>query len=69
VFAKIIVIALLIAVVASLASGLLFVVRDQGRGERAVRALTLRIGISLLLFVVLFVLWGLGLVAPHGVHP
>ncbi|WP_310448957.1 twin transmembrane helix small protein [Sulfuritalea sp.] len=51
---RFIVIALLIAIVLSLASALLFVYRDSGQSaDRAVKALTLRVALSVLLFLVL----------------
>lgn len=50
---KILVVILLLAVVASLFSGLFFLHRDRGDGGRTVRALTLRVVLSLLLFAVL----------------
>jgi cytochrome bd-type quinol oxidase subunit 2 len=50
---KIVVILLLVAIVASLGSALFFLVTDQGRSKRTVRALTVRIGLSLALFLLL----------------
>ena len=50
---KIVVILLLLAIVASLGSALFFLVTDQGRSKRTVRALTVRIGLSLALFLLL----------------
>ena len=44
---------LLAAVVASLFSGLYFVYKDKGGSNRAVVALTIRIGLSLTIFVLL----------------
>lgn len=44
---------LLAAILASLFSALLLLVRDRGGGERMLKALTWRIGLSLALFVVL----------------
>jgi len=44
---------LLLAVIASLFSGLYFVGADKGSGNRAVIALTFRIGLSLVVFGVL----------------
>ncbi len=67
--AKLLVISLLVAVLISLGSGLYYLVRDQGRSERTVRALTLRVGISVGLFGLLFLLQALGLLTPHGVQP
>lgn len=50
---KLVVVLMLIGVIASLFSGLFFLFRDQGAGQRTVKALTLRIGLSLALFVLL----------------
>lgn len=52
-FFKILIVVLLLAVLASLFSGLFFLYRDRGQSQRTVRALTLRIGLSLLLFITL----------------
>lgn len=57
---KILVILILLAVVASLFSGLFFLFSDRGQGQRAVRALTVRIALSLFLFVTLLVGYFLG---------
>jgi hypothetical protein len=50
---KIIVMLLLLAIVASLFSGLYFVARDKGGSDRAVTALTVRIVLSLVVFSLL----------------
>jgi len=50
---KIVIVILLIAVVASLFSGLYFVYRDKGSTNRAVISLTIRIVLSLLVFILL----------------
>jgi len=52
---KIILLFLLLLIFASLASALYYMVKDKGHGTRAVRSLTLRISLSLLLFTVLMV--------------
>ncbi len=57
----------LAAIVASLGSGLFHLVQDEGRSKRMVNALSVRIALSVLLFVLLFVAWRSGLIAPHGV--
>ena len=62
---KIVVIVLLLAVVASLFSGLFFVYRDKGGTNRAVVALTVRIALSLLVFLILIGSYFFGLV-PGG---
>jgi uncharacterized membrane protein len=50
---KIVIVLLLVTIVASLLSAALFLFRDRDGGEKTARALTLRIGLSLLLFVLL----------------
>jgi hypothetical protein len=50
---KIVILVLLLAVVASLFSGLYFVYKDKGTTNRAVISLTIRIALSLLVFALL----------------
>lgn len=51
---RIVVVLMLIFIVASLGSALVFVYRDRGQGKfRAVKALSLRVGLSLALFLLL----------------
>ena len=51
---RIVVILFLIAIIASLASALVFLFRDQGHErKRMVKALALRVGLSIMLFVIL----------------
>jgi hypothetical protein len=64
---KAVVIAMLIAIVASLFSALLFMFKDHGRGERVVRSLTLRIGLSITLFVLLMAGFYFGVIPPNGI--
>jgi TRAP-type C4-dicarboxylate transport system permease large subunit len=63
---KILIIVLLIAVVASLFSGLYFVYRDKGHTNRAVTALTIRIALSLLVFVILIGSYYFGWIPQRG---
>ncbi len=65
---KIAVIAILFVILISLGSGMFFLVRDKSQGERMAKALTLRIGLSLGLVVLLMLAYGTGLIKPHGVH-
>jgi DUF2909 family protein len=48
-----VVIAALLLIVASLGSALFFVLHDRGGSNRAVRALALRVGLSMVLFLFL----------------
>ena len=50
---RILIIILLVAVLASLFSGLYFVYKDKSGGNRAVIALTVRVAISILVFLIL----------------
>ncbi len=50
---KIVILVLLLAVVASLFSGLYFVYKDKGSTNRAVISLTIRIALSILVFLLL----------------
>ena len=57
----------LLAIVLSLGSALVHLVRHKGdSSEKKARALTIRIGLSILLFVLLLVAWQLGWIHPHG---
>jgi heme/copper-type cytochrome/quinol oxidase subunit 4 len=62
---KIVVIVLLLAVIASLFSGLFFVYKDKGESNRAVVSLTIRIALSLVVFLILVGSYFFGLV-PGG---
>lgn len=64
--AKLLIIAVFLTVLFALGSALFFMMRDRGTGERAVRALTLRVGLSLALFVLLFIMFAAGYIQPHG---
>ncbi|MFO1353071.1 MAG: twin transmembrane helix small protein [Gammaproteobacteria bacterium] len=66
---KVFVIAVLIAILVSLASALYHLVRSDGDREKLARALTVRISLSLALFILLIIAYGLGWITPHGVMP
>lgn len=63
---KPLVILMLLAIVASLFSGLFFLYRDRGAGSRAVRALTVRIGLSIGLFLILMLAFRFGLIPGYS---
>lgn len=60
-----IVIALLLAILASLGSGLFTLIKDKSNSDRTARALTWRIGLSLLLFFLLLLIYRMGWVSGH----
>lgn len=65
-----IVLVLFVAILASLGSALLFLLRSKpGSSGKVVNALTVRIGLSLVLFLLLMLAWYAGLIEPHGVQP
>ncbi len=64
---KLVVAIVLLGIVLSLGSALFHLVTDKGDSKRMVRALTVRVGLSVALFIVLMAAWGLGLIQPHGV--
>jgi len=62
---KILIIVFLVVILYSLASALVFLVKDHGEGDRTVRRLTWRIGLSLVLFLFLWFAYYMGWVQPH----
>ena len=66
---KVVILIVFLGIIASLASGLYYLVNDRGDSRRTLRALTLRIGLSVGLFAFLMLLIGLGVIKPHGVYP
>jgi hypothetical protein len=65
---KIVVIAGLIAIVVALFSALLFLYRDRGHGTRMVKALAIRVGLSILLVTFLLVSYFMGWIGPQGIR-
>ncbi len=63
---KIIVLALLVLIIASLGSALWFLIRDKGGSERTVKALTVRISLSIGLFLLLMAGYYFGLIPKTG---
>jgi cytochrome bd-type quinol oxidase subunit 2 len=59
---KIVVILFLVAIVASLGSALFFLVTDKGQSKRTVKALAVRVGLSLALFLMLMAGYYFGLI-------
>ena len=59
---KIVVILFLVFIVSSLALALYYLVKDKGQGERAVRALTVRVTLSVVLFALLMLAYYFGFI-------
>ncbi|MGV3654197.1 MAG: twin transmembrane helix small protein [Noviherbaspirillum sp.] len=56
-----------ILIIASLASALVFLMRDKGKSNRTVKALAMRVGFSIALFVFILVAYSLGWIQPTGI--
>lgn len=65
---KIFVVLMLVAILGSLASGLIFLIKDNGQSTRTAKALTWRIGLSVFLFLVLMLGIFTGVIQPHGIY-
>ena len=66
---KILAVVLLLTILASLATGLVFLMKDKGQSDRAAKALTWRIGLSVMLFVLFLIGAATGVITPHGSIP
>ena len=66
--AKLTVILLLIFIVASLGLALFHMMRNKGPTDQMVRALTIRVILSIGLFIFLMVAFAAGLLKPHGIY-
>tara|TARA_Y100001934_G_C12145065_1_gene674492 strand:- start:547 stop:771 length:225 start_codon:yes stop_codon:yes gene_type:complete len=66
---KVIIVIIFLSILASLFSALFYMVKDRGENSRTLKALSFRIGISVGLFILLLVLWKLGIIEPHGIQP
>ncbi|MBA3696887.1 MAG: twin transmembrane helix small protein [Methylotenera sp.] len=62
---KVIIVLTLIVILGSLFSALFFLTKDKNGGKRTVRALTIRIGLSIALFILLLIAGKFGLIG----HP
>ena len=67
---RLLVIGLLIAIFVSLGSALRHLSRGGGEEDsrKMARALTIRISLSLALFVLLVIAWYMGLISPHALQ-
>lgn len=68
---KVLIAVMLIGVLAALASAGLFMLRknddsEDRRSSRMARALALRVGLSVALFLIILVSWAMGWVRPSG---
>lgn len=67
--AKLIIIAVFLLIVFNLGSAMVYMIKDKSQSDRTMRALTWRIGLSVLAFILLFIAYATGLIQPHGILP
>ena len=63
---KTIIVVLLLVVLFSLGQALYFLMKDEGKSDRVLKALTWRIGLSVFIFILLLIGQAVGLIQPHG---
>jgi Na+/H+-translocating membrane pyrophosphatase len=67
---KYLVVMAFVAILASLASALFFMMRngknDKAKGNHMAKALAVRVGLSVVLFVCILIAWKLGYIQPTG---
>ncbi|MDE2121125.1 MAG: twin transmembrane helix small protein [Betaproteobacteria bacterium] len=63
----IVVVIAFVLILGSLFSGLYFVMKDKGKSNRAVNALSFRIGFSILLFLFILLSYRMGWIHPTGI--
>jgi DUF2909 family protein len=70
---RLLIIGVLLGIVVSLGSALFNLTRRTRDSRKVARDLTIRICLSVALFVLLMIAWHLGIIAPHGLasaaHP
>ena len=70
---RLLIIGVLLGIVVSLGSALFNLTRKERDSRKVARDLTIRICLSVALFVLLMIAWHLGIIAPHGLataaHP
>ena len=65
---RIIVLLFMVFILASLASALYYLIKDKGQSDRTVRMLTVRVGLSLALFLLLMGGYYFGLIPQNGLR-
>ena len=65
---KLIVVLMLLVIVGSLLSALVFLYKDRGNGQRVAAALTARVALSITLFCLLMAGFYFGIIPPQGLR-
>ena len=66
---QILVVCVLVGIVVSLGNALFHLSSGKGDSRKMVRALTIRVGLSVGLFLLLIGAWAMGIISPHGIQP
>ncbi len=66
---NILIIGAFLVILYTLATSFYFLIKDTGEGERTVRRLSWRVGLSLGLLILLWIAFQLGWIEPQGVNP
>jgi hypothetical protein len=64
---KILIVIVMLIILGALVSGLIFLIKDEGKTNRTIKALTWRILLSVSLFIFLLVAFYFHWLSPHGV--
>ncbi|MDO9421806.1 MAG: twin transmembrane helix small protein [Herminiimonas sp.] len=57
-----------ILILGSLGSALFFLMKDKGKSDRTVKALAMRVGFSITLFLLVLLAYRLGYIQPTGIR-
>lgn len=65
---RIVALLFIVFILGSLASALYYLIKDKGQSDRAVKMLTMRVGLSLALFILLMAGYYFGIVPQSGLR-
>jgi hypothetical protein len=65
---KVFIVMMMLAILTALLRGGFYLVKDQGKTTRTLSSLKWRIGLSLSLFIFLFIAYANGWIQPHGIN-
>ncbi|MCS5710082.1 twin transmembrane helix small protein [Candidatus Berkiella aquae] len=66
---KLFIYALMLGIVFSLGSGMYYLLFAKEQSQKTVKALTVRISLSIGLFILLFIAFAMGWIRPHNLLP
>lgn len=68
-FAKVIIVVMLIAIVLTLLISVVFLIRDPSSKRRALMGLKIRVALSVSLLIFILISYFMGWIHPHGLMP